>query len=75
MIGVNSLGFTPSLRWLSPTHWARSEYSVFSARGFDQALSLDRACRELVINLIAWHEQAVMSIVPIDSRKKTAIKY
>ena len=48
---------------------------LFSARGFDQALSSDRACRELVINLIAWCEQAVMSIVPIDSRKKTAIKY
>ena len=75
MIGVNSLGFTPSLRWLSPTRWARSEYSVFSARGFGQALSPDRAFRELVINLIAWHEQDVMSIVPIDSRKKTAIKY
>ena len=75
MIGVNSLGFTPSLRWLSPTHWARSEYSVFSARGFDQALSSGRACHELVSNLIAWYEQAVMSKVPIDSRKKTAIKY
>ena len=75
MIGVNSLGFTPSLRWLSPTRWARSEYSGFSARAFNQALSSDRACRELVINLIAWCEQAVMSIVPIDSRKNTAIKY
>ena len=56
MIGVNSLGFTSSLRWLSPTHWARSEYSVFSARGFDQALSYDRALDELVMNLIARHE-------------------
>ena len=75
MIGVNSLGFTPSLRWLSPTRWARSEYSGFSARAFNQALSSDRACRELVVNLIAWCEQAVMSRVSLDSRKKTAIKY
>ena len=75
MNGVNSLGFIPSLRWLSPTRWARSEYSGFSARAFNQALSSDRACRELAINLIAGCEQAVMSIVPIDSRKKTAIKY
>ena len=75
MIGVIILGFTSSLRWLSPTRWARSEYSGFSARAFNQALSSDRACRELVINLIAWCEQAVMSIVPIDFRKKTAIKY
>ena len=48
---------------------------LFSERGFDQALSLDRAFDELIINLIAWHEQAVMSMILIDSRKTTASKY